>query len=144
MLAERGSTSRLVLSFVNLSSAEFANKENTLLASQGPVSPLRSAPYGRRRRVRTVVTSWSGIAARRNRARASRTQLQLPPDNAQMPVTNSELSPAQAQRRLTLPRHLARPGYRPIDPRAVAAIDPLLEDIPLSYVQHTLERIGPQ
>ncbi|KAF8574040.1 hypothetical protein K439DRAFT_1373599 [Ramaria rubella] len=46
--------------------------------------------------------------------------------------------------RINLPRHLIRPKYCPIDPGAIAAVDAVLEDIPIGYIQHTLKEIGPR
>ena len=138
MLAERARTT--VFAFVSTSSSELANKENTHLAVHNPASPLRG-----RRRVRTLVTNWSAIATRRHRtcARASRPK---PFGNVQMARPNLEQSSSSSPppHRLMLPRYLARPQYRAIDPHAIAAIDPVLKDIPLSYIQHTLAKIGPQ
>ncbi|KAF8516051.1 hypothetical protein JB92DRAFT_2716292 [Gautieria morchelliformis] len=60
-------------------------------------------------------------------------------------ATNSHTHPppSSSQPRLRLPRQLLRPRSRPIDIRAIVAIDPVYADIPLSYIQHVLEKIGP-
>ncbi|KAF8523749.1 hypothetical protein BU17DRAFT_43466 [Hysterangium stoloniferum] len=56
----------------------------------------------------------------------------------------SNVGGEQGSTLLTLPRYLPRPKYRAIDPLAVVAVNPVLADVPLSYIQHTLKEIGPK
>jgi len=132
MRAERGGSRNLARSFV-----QHANKENSLFSDPSSV-PRSQIPSSRRRRSRIVVAdSTSALSRRHHRG----TILPQPAhDNEQM-ISESEIP---TQRRITLPRELSRPMYRPIDPRNITAVDPVLENIPLAYIQYSLEEIGPQ
>lgn len=136
MRAERGgSRTRSFVLPTNI--IPHSNKENS---GQSPLSRTYSG-----RRSRAVVTNAVGVVSRRHRAHTPR----LPPApvaqlNDNMAAPNSELE-RPAERRITLPRHLSRPNnYRPIDLRIVVAIDPLLDNIPLIYIQHSLAEVGPR
>ena len=149
MLAER----RFVLSLV--SANLLPSGQNVSLAKPPhTLSSHHQSTHTRRRRARTQVPNplpqlgqTSYPPPRRARRRAPYLTRKVPDDHVQMATDNQQeqqVSLTRSQSRLLLPRKLNRPRFRAVDIRAVVSIDPLLEGIPLSYIQQTLKDIGPR
>jgi hypothetical protein len=62
------------------------------------------------------------------------------------PMTTPPASPPRhsSGRKIELPLALPSPAFPPVDPAGIESVDPELRGVPVEYVAHKLQSIGPE